>query len=57
MSFETGYGFLNVSKVIAFDLNTFLFVQTISFDLISKTFYKSWLVIWYRIELILYLEL
>ena len=42
MSFETGYGFQNVPKVIAFDLNTFFF-QTISFDLISKTFsyYKS----------------
>ena len=58
---ECSQGYLLRSPwvIIAFDLNTFLFVQTISFDLIRKTvsYYKSESVIWYRIELILYLEL
>ena len=52
MNFEIGYGFQNVSKVIAYDLNTLVFVQAISYGLKSKNFSYYMLVIWYRIELI-----
>ena len=38
MNFEIGYGFQNVSKVIAFDLNTLIFFETISYGLKSKVF-------------------
>ena len=52
MNFKIGYGFPNVPKVIiAYDLNTLVFVQTISYGLKCKIV-SYMLVIWYRIELI-----
>ena len=56
MNFEIGYCFQNVSKAIAFGLNSLVFNQTISYDLKIKivSYYKR--VIGYRFELILYLE-
>ena len=61
INLKTGYCFQNVSKVITFDLNTLVFVETISYGL--KSMIVSYLLngsynwfIWYRIELILYFE-
>ena len=60
MSFEIGYGFQNVPKVIAFDLNSsvFLFKQSFTKTVLLKSKIVShykW-VIWYKIDLILYFE-
>ena len=44
MNFEIGYGFQNVSKVIAYDLNTLVFLKQSLMASKVRFLYKEWVI-------------